>query len=149
MMSKALTYTTILMTSFYTPMGSRKTHTISHLFDLQPFTIKEKENVLVVTFTKPFIAKEKLPESLDALWFVMTDDAGIRWAGDWRDLGCFGLRFRFDGGVKILSFDPFTFEAKKEKDNIRYYERNYIVPDRYYGETYNEIRSIYSTRRPI
>ena len=79
------------------------------------------------------------PKEVKEFYMLVTDDATVSWAGDWRDLGCFSLEHSMVFNPEIVSFEPFTIRCEQElvknKPKPRMnYKRDLYLPDRVYGK---------------
>lgn len=100
-----------------------KPHRDDIITNLTSFDVITLTDKTIFTFYNSEPMLKSLPEQVDELYFCATDDPLIEWAGDWRDMGCFGLIYSLRNGAKITNKQPLTIECA----NV---ERTLTVPAR-------------------
>lgn len=95
---------------------------------LTGFTIREDENENELVIKIPDDIKPKF-KKYKRFAISLTDDPRATWAGDWSDLGCFRLVYKFyDCRVDIEDGYLYVRNKRKKDDPCR--DRDLIIPDK-------------------
>lgn len=106
---------------------------INHVLPLRDFTIEEKEAFDVITIhdlPKPVLQKIRQSSGYLRGALSVTDDPMVEWAGDWSDLGCFRLVYKFWKPIISVVDTKLTLTIPFLDEGTRGKQRDITIPDK-------------------